>query len=170
MPIRQRIRSRSVSVGSLYQYFPNKDSIVLELAERHVSEGEAALNVFARRLKEKEPPVEEFVRALVGAFVDFHRSEPLLHQVLYEEAPRTPELRGRLARFEDMAVAEVGHHLLRLGVGGEDPGLRAIVLTRLVGSLVHEVVIHPPPGRTLDGCAEEVVGICLGYLSGSRTR
>jgi len=39
-----------VSVGTLYQYFPNKDAILLALAERHVLEGERELKVAAERL------------------------------------------------------------------------------------------------------------------------
>lgn len=153
-----------VSIGSLYQYFPNKDSLVLELAERHISGGESALEEFTARLREEEPPVEVFVRTFVGAFVGFHRSEPLLHRVLYEDAPRTPALRKRLAGLEARISSEVEYHLVRLGVGGADPGLKAAMLTHLVDSLVHGVVIHPTSSHTLDECTQEVVNACLGYL------
>ncbi|OWY61320.1 hypothetical protein B7486_64405, partial [cyanobacterium TDX16] len=39
-----RIAERAgMSVGSLYQYFPNKDAILVELVELHIAEGTAVL-------------------------------------------------------------------------------------------------------------------------------
>ncbi|MGP4022502.1 TetR/AcrR family transcriptional regulator [Actinomadura sp. 3N407] len=32
-----------LSIGSLYQYFPNKDAILLQLARRHVEQGRRAV-------------------------------------------------------------------------------------------------------------------------------
>src|SRR5271154_4777544 len=42
-----RIAERAgVSIGTLYQYFPNKDAILIALARRHLAEGTAALQPY----------------------------------------------------------------------------------------------------------------------------
>jgi AcrR family transcriptional regulator len=153
-----------VSVGTLYQYFPNKDAILLLLAERHVREGERELEAVAKRLREGEPEAEELVRALVGAVVRLHAGEIDLHRVIYDEAPRTDGLESLLGGLRQKVAGEVEDYLRRLGLGGPAPDLAATVVMRIADALVHEVVLRPPPGRTAEECSEEVVRACLGYL------
>ncbi|NJR63840.1 MAG: TetR/AcrR family transcriptional regulator, partial [Cyanobacteria bacterium CRU_2_1] len=82
-----RIAERAgVSIGSLYQYFPNKEAIMTALRERHIDEMaeivEAAVNQTAQQ------PIEVALHELVKACVAAHRIDPTLHQVLDEQVPR----------------------------------------------------------------------------------
>src|SRR5256885_17137254 len=53
-----RIAERAgVSIGSLYQYFPNKDAIVAELARRHIAEIGAVAWPGLEALVENGPPL-----------------------------------------------------------------------------------------------------------------
>lgn len=76
-------RKAGVNVASLYQYFPNKESIVAELQRRHV-----------RGLKQRwpDPPrnlsIPEYVRVMLDAVVSEHRANPPLHRVFADELPR----------------------------------------------------------------------------------
>ncbi|MFD1050789.1 TetR/AcrR family transcriptional regulator, partial [Kibdelosporangium lantanae] len=75
-----RIAERArVSIGSLYQYYPNKDAILVELVSRHLLEGEEAL----RRYQETElpPTIGEALRALVHVAVENHLDDPQLLRV-----------------------------------------------------------------------------------------
>jgi AcrR family transcriptional regulator len=75
-----------VSVGSLYQYFPNKDAIVLALIGRF--EGklfDAVLNATQRGKGKKLKPC---LRRLVRALVEVHYSRPRLNRVLESEEER----------------------------------------------------------------------------------
>lgn len=46
-----RIAERAgVSIGSLYQYFPNEDAILVALVHQHLAEGMAALQLHLGRL------------------------------------------------------------------------------------------------------------------------
>jgi AcrR family transcriptional regulator len=51
-----RIADRAgVSIGTLYQYFPHKRALLLELAERHVAAAQARLDAEFARLREAPP-------------------------------------------------------------------------------------------------------------------
>ena len=83
-----------VSVGSLYQYFPSKEALVVAVMERHSSE----LMALARDALADAAtlPVAQAVRRLVTTAVHAHGIDPKLHRVLAEQIPRT----GRLANTE----------------------------------------------------------------------
>ena len=83
-----------VSIGSLYQYFPNKEALVAALCERHVGQMLAICEAKLTELATAPLPVaaREIVRALLRA----HAVEPKLHKVLIEQVPRV----GRLGELE----------------------------------------------------------------------
>src|SRR5947207_4379776 len=68
-----RIAERAgVSIGSLYQYFPNKDAIVAELARRHIAEIGAVAWPALEALVENVPPLREGLTAIVLGTVELH--------------------------------------------------------------------------------------------------
>lgn len=73
-------RAAGVSVGSLYQYFPNKESLVLALARRHAEEVVEMLAAHVGDLVDAPP--EEAVPAFVRAMIAAHRVDPELHLAL----------------------------------------------------------------------------------------
>src|SRR5215475_5457688 len=48
-----------VSIGSLYQYFPNKDAIVMELARRHIAQLDEAASAGLQALVDHDPPLHD---------------------------------------------------------------------------------------------------------------
>ncbi|HET6971123.1 MAG TPA: helix-turn-helix domain-containing protein, partial [Phenylobacterium sp.] len=75
-----------VSVGSLYQYFPGKDALVVAVIERHNRD---LMRVVQAALGEVErAPIEVGARRLVAAAIEAHRVDPKLHRVLAEQTPR----------------------------------------------------------------------------------
>src|ERR1700704_4580201 len=87
-----------LSIGSLYQYFPNKDSILHALMDAHV---EAGAKLLGDRLSGGLPAhLDDTLRVFVRATIDNHRDNPRLHQVLFEEAPRAPAFLSRLHALE----------------------------------------------------------------------
>src|SRR5215471_21205054 len=55
-----RIAERAgVSIGSLYQYFPNKDAIVMELARRHIAQLDEAASAGLQALVDHDPPLHD---------------------------------------------------------------------------------------------------------------
>src|ERR1051326_7166272 len=82
-----------VSIGSLYQYFPNKEALVLALIERHMEQMNAA--ILAELARVATLPMAEAARCVIELTIRAHAVEPELHRVLTEQVPRI----GRLAKL-----------------------------------------------------------------------
>src|SRR5688572_33156597 len=67
-----------VSVGSLYQYFPNKEALLAELKARHVAALERGLEAVLADVG--DAPLADAVRRVVAANVAAHLLEPELHR------------------------------------------------------------------------------------------
>jgi len=93
-----------VSVGSLYQYFPNKDALLVALAERHVDEITAAFDDRLAQLDRAAPGIGEVLRSLLELSVELNGTSRL-HVILFTDCPRTPALEARLGRFTGSVVA-----------------------------------------------------------------
>ncbi|MEU5879923.1 TetR/AcrR family transcriptional regulator [Spirillospora sp. NPDC047279] len=153
------------SIGSLYQYFPNKDAILVELATAHAREGIAAIE---RHLDGGPLPerLEDKIRLFVRAAVDNHRDDPALHRVLFEQAPRPPELLAFLHAAEERGIAAVRVLLAaepRVTVA--DVPMAARIVVNAVESLVHRFFTQERPAD-VERFENEVVDMLSRYLTG----
>lgn len=157
-------RQAGVSIGSLYQYFPNKDALLVALAERHVDDVASRFGARLATLRQDRPPLDDTVRALLELTVELNDTSRL-HAILFSDCPRTPALVDRLGRFTDLLVAEVAWHLERTGRGGADPELRARLVVAAADAAVHEVVLSLPPGAGRAAATDELAVLILCGLS-----
>jgi AcrR family transcriptional regulator len=157
-----------VSVGSLYQYFPSKESLVAAVIDRH---RQAIMRTVHGELADAmSQPVEQAVRTLVAVAVKAHRVDPRLHRVLAEQIPRVGKLenvetfdRENFALFRNYLEA----HRHELGV--DDLELASFVCVTSIEALTHNAVLHHP--RTLSDDAMEALveagtRLVVGYLKG----
>ena len=77
-------------VGSLYDYFPNKEALVAALIEHHAQRMVAVVESTFHGHADSPLPVA--VRAWVEAGVEAHLANPELHKVLVEQVPRVGDL------------------------------------------------------------------------------
>jgi len=161
-------RLAGVGIGSLYQYFPNKEALVGAVVDRHKDETmqvvRAALTKVALR------PVDEGIAALVRVGIDAHRVNPRLHRVLSEQIPRV----GRLENIQ--AVGRESYALLRAYLDAHrdeltvaDTDLAAFICVTTVEALTHAAVIDRPDALSdveADRLVEEVTVLVLRYLQG----
>lgn len=156
----------SMSVGSLYQYFPNKDAILMELVNAHIAEGMTALaDAVANAGPITRPDqIEPAIRDIVSAMVGVHAADRALHRVLFEESPRPPSLLAQLRQVEEAAVEAVANVLANAGMGGDDPKLRARVTVVAIESLVHRLVASDAPVSP-NAVIDETTELVTGYLT-----
>jgi AcrR family transcriptional regulator len=103
-----------VSVGSLYQYFPNKEAILFRLQSDEWNQTSALLE---KILSAPDQPALDRLRSMVRAFFHSEREEVLLRTALKDAAPLyrdAPEVRKhretgmrRLSTFMDEALPDV---------------------------------------------------------------
>ena len=85
-----------VSIGSLYQYFPDKLSLVDAIRQRHLDDSITVM----RKIRADGLSPKEFAVQLVQAVVAAHSVFPGLHRVLLDEAPSSAEYRNPNSEFE----------------------------------------------------------------------
>lgn len=109
-----RVAERAgVSIGSLYQYFPNRDAILVKLAIR--TESALRAKVEAAFLVADPRDLRSGLRSLVAIAVEHHLAAPRLHAVLAEAEARLGPLRkDELAGAEDRMSDLIGAYLTRV--------------------------------------------------------
>ncbi len=152
-----------VSVGSLYQYFPNKDSLLVALAQRHLAETAEAFGGRLVELAAAAPSLAEVTRSLIELTLERNDTSQL-HALLFADAPRTPELVAQFEALTGAIVAEVAGHLRRSGAGGDDPERRAALLVAAVDAAVHDVVRRYPMGEARRAAVDDLAGWVLHGL------
>ncbi|HXV93477.1 MAG TPA: TetR/AcrR family transcriptional regulator [Pseudonocardia sp.] len=157
-----------VSIGSLYQYFADKDALLAALAERHLAESAERLHALVAELRIRRPGTPAVVRLLVEAAADLHRRDTGLHRALVHDAPRTPALVAELAAFRAGMEAALAELLGELGVPPGRRRLAARVLVTTVDGLVHECLLATDLDSPAEERVEAIVATCTGYLDRAR--
>ena len=139
-----------VSIGSLYQYFPNKKAIFSALHERHV---EDVHRVIERTMAERSGSLDAFTRALVEGLADLHAAEPELHELVSEQVPEGP-LGFRRALRETFEHVTSSERML-------------FVLPNVIEALVHGISQRRPP-VSATSVREEAVQTVLTCLESCR--
>jgi len=145
-----------VSIGSVYQYFPDKQSIFAALHQRHV---EQVGQVIERTVAEHAASsLEDFTCALVAGLMDAHAIDPELHAIISDAVPESSQgfRRALAATFE------------RVQVDSSPRSERLLfVLPHLVEALVHGGVTQGSP-LSLDSAKQEAVRAVRAYVSAVR--
>jgi AcrR family transcriptional regulator len=161
-----RIAERAgVSIGSLYQYFPNKESILAVLLEQHTQEVANAVEAIRRHVAEEPHDLVGVLQHFVEDMVELHSKNPRLQHVLLDEAPRPPHLKAKLQELEQAAV-ESTEILLRANpqVRIEDHRTAAYLAVQSIETLVHRFVVEPPDDVSRERFAAELVEMLVRYL------
>jgi AcrR family transcriptional regulator len=153
-----------VSVGSLYQYFPSKDAIAVELLRRY---RDGLVELVGARLATATPETfTPVVRDLIGELLRAEGINPALHRVLIEQVLRTSARREMLG-FEERLEAVLASAMRAAKIELRDPHLSAFMLVRVVLSVVQSAVVERPKYKTA-ALADELTHLVIGYVAHPR--
>ena len=144
-----------VSVGSLYQYFPNKESLVAEVRRRYDRTFMARMVKASGRLATLS--LREAVREFLRFMIDIHSDDPQLHNELAAEIPG--EQREYLQEFV-RAYLEAHRDEIRRS----DLDLVAYICLEVGEALTHGTALKRSELLADDRFEEEVTDLVLRYL------
>jgi AcrR family transcriptional regulator len=152
-----------VSIGSLYQYFPNKVALVAALIDRHVEDINAA--ILAELTRVRELPVARAARALIELTIHAHAVDPELHRVLTEQVPRIGQL-SKLREIDEMSQRIVAGVLAARchEIAVADVELAAFMLVSAIESIVHRAVLLYPERLCDPRLVDEATLLVTRYL------
>lgn len=131
-----------VSIGSLYQYFPNKASLIAALIDRHVNEEVHSLEkIFSEWAHPIGKPLFELI---IEEFIEIHLRDIELTKILHEQVSHV-ECRDALRKathyFESVieALLQTTH---KGRLPPETAKVRAFVITNTIDSMVQLALVE----------------------------
>ncbi len=155
-----------VSVGSLYQYYPNKDSLLASLLAEHHAEVHDVIDNSLVRLADPATPLDDCLSHFFKELVALHQAKPDLTKalsaaVLRESSQASHHKEGDDA---DRAAAVIAVLANRPDVRKGNYVAMAAVLGQAVSQLSRWLVHDPPSGIDPSSLEEEVVRMLVCYL------
>lgn len=152
-----------VSIRSLYQYFPDKKSLVAALRQRHAEQMKDCLQSALKNISPES--IDNTVSEMVHAVFQAHLIEPQLHKVLHSEVPE-PVLYDQETTLEEdfrnivISLLQNWQDKIR----PMDVELTSKILINIVESLVHAAVIDNQLKEDPDKIEKETVNLVKRYL------
>lgn len=161
-----RVAQRAgVSVGTLYQYFPNKQALLRAVLERHLGEVVSAVEQACRQHHGR--PLSEMAAALVNAFLDAKLKSVPTSAALYAIANDIDGARiGReMARHSCDAVSAM---LATAPVEFLTPPLTvAEILYGAFTGIARRLIESPAPRHLQDAWRAELIRLAAAYFAAS---
>ncbi len=153
-----------VSVGSLYQYFPNKHSLARALLVQHLQQAEALRPVELRG--DAMLSLRKRIGIAVRWQLDVHAQDPALHEVLTLIAPSVLGMDAIRAfeRFHQRTLRFI-LELYRDELGDRDLDKAAFIVAQTMESLTHGAVLHHPEWMNDSKLADEITDLLVNYLA-----
>lgn len=149
-----------VNIGSLYQFFPNKEAVIAELQRRHVAATRTDL-LNALEILPGQPSLREALTMIVEMIVAEHRIAPALHKAIHEELPRTV----RQADDEKDHLQRQFSDVLRPFMKNvPDPDLSIYLMGIAAHAIIHTVTADRPQLLGHQSFITEVVALLENYL------
>lgn len=161
-----RVAERAgVSVGTLYQYYPNKQSLLFAVLEHHMNN--VAARVKAACASACHKPLAEMVREMVEAFVDAKMERADISVALYRVSADVggPALIQRITHRSRRAIEA----MLQTAPDAKSPPERLaidIMLAAMAGTM-RSLLEAGPTSATIRKSREQLVLLCQSYMTAS---
>jgi AcrR family transcriptional regulator len=152
-----------VSIGSVYQYFPDKQAIFIALHERHIRQVDQVL--LAKISDSAGEPLEQLIAALLDGMMEVHAADPELAALLDSEVPhRADGAKEFSIRLHEPIRKALAPHAKTIG-GTAKLHLRAFLLGNMLEAFGHAIVLRRPRALSLRSAKLEAVKAILAALS-----
>ncbi len=161
-------RRAGVSIGTLYEYFPSKESVVYEVVRRvqvaFSDEAARPLELVAR------VSVEEAVRVWLLALVSAMRSRQGLLRAIADDVPRhlrDPHTRSAWTRH--LALTRAAYELAGDRVRQDRVEEASFLVVTLVDAALNRLVLDPPADVDFDEALDELAVRVCSWVAASST-
>ena len=162
-----RVAERAgVSVGTLYQYFPNREALILSLIERYLEDLVGAIQHGCRALNER--PLDELASGLVDTFIAAKSTRIRVSRAMHEP----------LADFGDATLVRAAAARAAAFVAGNlqscrdasfhDEHLLALLIVMACSSLLQTAIGGQTRSLDMEALRVHMRAMVLGYLREAR--
>jgi len=154
-----------VSIGSLYQYFPNKDALIGALQSHHKKEIAAAVKTVLDGAPQRS--LRESVTALVSAWFAIHLRDVRFHRRLETDFLPFDRSDDEDIRLTHAIVSDLTDLLAHYqgDVAPANRSLAAHIVMRTLMGQVHAALERPLPDISSDMLQDAAIESILGYLT-----
>ncbi len=159
-----RVAERAgVSVGTLYQYYPNKQSLLFAVLEDHLNHVAARVEAACDSACHK--PLADMIKEMVEAFVDAKMERADISMVLYGVSADVggPRLIKRIAQRARKAVEA----MLQTAPDAKSPPdkLAVDIMLAAMAGVMRSLLEAGPTASTVRKSREQLVLLCQSYMA-----
>lgn len=154
-----------VSIGTLYQYFPSKDAILVGLWENHFLQGKAIIQDAIRELEQRPFLDKGVIAQLVRRVISENMRNRAQHRLFVSEIPwpqAVIEKEIELGRFIKAYIEEAFRKNPQLRV--KNPRVAAHVAYESIYTLIHEYILYWTQEINLEEFIQELSDMLGQYV------
>jgi AcrR family transcriptional regulator len=149
-----------VSIGSIYQYFPNKEAIFASLQERHRDQVMPLVQHTLDRLADPSLDMVDVIVGLMRAMAELHADAPARLRAISEE------LHEELSDSEIQSFSEVTTKILAARFNRPEDDVRPIAwLACVTMGNVGRTLVHQPPALDVEHLLVALAGMLRGLFA-----